>query len=69
MFKLRDRLRNEESINYHLRENRVASPADDRFDRSFEECLQHIDQNSDCESRQSTAVRLKAALKYFSFLD
>nr|CAD2187288.1 unnamed protein product [Meloidogyne enterolobii] len=52
---LRDRLRNEESINYHLRENRVASPADDRFDRSFEDCLQHIDQNSDCESRQSTA--------------
>ncbi|KAL7074003.1 hypothetical protein ACQ4LE_006503 [Meloidogyne hapla] len=51
---LRDQLRNEESINYHLRENRTGSP------RSFEECLQHIDQNSDCESgdlrsRQSTA--------------
>ncbi|KAF7634943.1 hypothetical protein Mgra_00005688 [Meloidogyne graminicola] len=47
---LRDRLRNEESYNYHLQHNGSRSPTTDRVTRSFEKCLEHLDQSSDGES-------------------
>lgn len=66
MLKLRDRLRNEESYNYHLQHNGSRSPTTDRVTRSFEKCLEHLDQSSDGESDLRSGI--SPAVYFFAHL-